>query len=172
MKEIITMIEYCSFNDLLEIEKAVRKAKRKFPKQVQQKEKPSDPVIEFRLRCHRRCKDWLNENGHKCHAWDALQNKGLNGIIDKIKFFLSKSGKDITDESVLLSFVGMMQKLPEFYAKKVDFDLFDRRFNVIVSEIKASKNGKQQLAANGAVEQFSDRFKQAAQRIAERNSNK
>lgn len=170
MKEILAYIEYCSFTELEEINAALKKAKRKFPKQQFQKEvKVSDPVIEFRLRCHRQCKAWLSDNGHKDHSWDVLQSKGLNGIIDKIKSALSNSGKDVTEETVCCSFQGMMTKLPAFWANKVDFDLFDRRFSAIVSEIKSQKNVRQITDAESG---YSDRFEKGAKRIAARHAGK
>lgn len=170
MKEILAMIEYCSFAELEEINKAVRKAKRKFPKQqFQKEEKTIDPVIEFRLKCHRQCKLWLCENGHKEHAWDVLQSKGLNGIIDKIKSSLTASGREVTEETVCCSFQGMMLKLPPFWANKIDFDLFDRRFSAIVSEIKSQKNVRQITDTESG---YTDRFEKAAQRIAARHAGK
>lgn len=173
MKEIIDKIDFCSLDDLLAIERAVRKAKRKFPKHEYLKtQKPIDPVAEFRLSCHRLCKYWLNNNGHADHAWDSLQNKGLNGIIDKIKFALSKREDVVTQESVLHSFSGMMINLPDFYANKIDFDMFDRKFNAIVSEIRSMKNGRNKSITETGQPQPTERFSEAAQRIAARHAGK
>lgn len=169
MNEILAMLEYCSLAELNQIQDAIRKAKKKFPTQPKVKaEAASDPVIEFRLKCHRLCVCWLNEHGHECHAWDGLQRKGLNGIIDKIKFSLSKREGILSEKTVLQSFEGFMSSLPDFYANKIDFDLFDRRFNAIVSEIRASKNGRTQITDSQPG--FTTRFEKAAQRIAERHA--
>lgn len=83
---------------------------------------------------------WLKEF-HIDWTFGAVQGKAVKSLINKTKKVLKDAGRDFSDPEILNFMKAMCQNLPEWYKEK-DLMVIDSKFNEIISEIKALKNGR------------------------------
>jgi hypothetical protein len=74
-------------------------------------------------------------------AFSPTEGKHLKELISKLQQSIqNKSGSQATDQATEMAFLHLLEKLPKFYAEKLDIKIINSKYDGIIAEIR-TKSG-------------------------------